>query len=153
MALGDSLPAAIAEATTGTTYYVATTGSDSNPGTQGSPWKTLGKAWTTMAAGDKCFIRGGTYRENLTKAKTGTSSGTFTFSNFPGEQVIWKWLYCQTTGGSQAANAGTLNVDDTTDFANSGSFKVYDDSVRPSLMTISYTGKTATTFTGCTGGT
>jgi len=33
-------------------YYVAPTGSDSNPGTQASPWGTVQKAASTAAAGD-----------------------------------------------------------------------------------------------------
>ena len=45
-----------------TTFYVATTGNDSNPGTIGSPFATIGKLNTVMAAGDIAYIRGGTYQ-------------------------------------------------------------------------------------------
>lgn len=48
------------------------------------------------------------------------------------------------------ASSGTYNVADTTGFPASGTFSL----VTPSgTQTITYTGKTATTFTGCTGGT
>lgn len=43
------------------TYYVSTTGSDSNPGTLASPWATWQKAISTATAGDTVYFRGGTY--------------------------------------------------------------------------------------------
>jgi hypothetical protein len=44
-------------------YYVAPTGSDSNPGTQASPWQTLGKACTSVLAnsGHRIRLMAGTY--------------------------------------------------------------------------------------------
>lgn len=43
------------------TYYIATTGSDSNPGSSGSPWLTLQKAANTAIAGDTINVANGTY--------------------------------------------------------------------------------------------
>jgi hypothetical protein len=51
-------------------YYVSTTGSDSNAGTQAAPFATLQKAAGMVAAGDTVWIRGGTY-----KITTPASSG------------------------------------------------------------------------------
>ena len=46
----------------GATYYVATTGSDSNPGTSASPWRNPQKcAASPIKAGDTCIVRSGTY--------------------------------------------------------------------------------------------
>ena len=45
----------------GTTYYVATNGSDSNDGSSGAPWATLQHAVDTIAAGDTIVVRAGTY--------------------------------------------------------------------------------------------
>ena len=58
-----------------TEYYVAPTGSDSNPGTQASPWGTVQKAASTAAAGDTVWLRGGTYSPSagITFSKSGTS--------------------------------------------------------------------------------
>src|SRR2546430_6204833 len=36
----------------GATYYVAPTGSDSNPGTSAAPWRTIQKAANTLNGGD-----------------------------------------------------------------------------------------------------
>ena len=49
----------------GNTYYVSTTGSDSNPGTQSQPWRTVQKAVDTVQAGDTVFIAAGTYVEKV----------------------------------------------------------------------------------------
>ncbi len=48
----------------GATYYVATTGSDSNPGTSTSPWRNPQKcAAAPIRAGDTCIVRSGTYTD------------------------------------------------------------------------------------------
>jgi hypothetical protein len=46
-------------------YYVATYGDDDNPGTFLEPFATIGKAASVMAAGDTCYIHGGTYHEEI----------------------------------------------------------------------------------------
>jgi len=46
----------------GNTYYVSTSGSDSNPGTITQPWATLQKAVTMAYPGDIVYIRGGVYK-------------------------------------------------------------------------------------------
>jgi hypothetical protein len=77
-------------AAAGTTRYVATNGSDSNPGTQAAPFRTLAKALPTLRAGDTLYVRGGTYRERLKNPsiKAGTSSARITVANFPGERPV-----------------------------------------------------------------
>jgi hypothetical protein len=43
-------------------YYLSPTGNDgTGTGTLASPWFTLDKAWTVVAAGDAVYMRGGTY--------------------------------------------------------------------------------------------
>lgn len=49
----------------GTTYYVATNGSNSNAGTADKPWATPGYGSRQLHAGDTLIIKGGTY--NLTQ--------------------------------------------------------------------------------------
>jgi hypothetical protein len=46
---------------TGTTYYVATNGNNSNPGTADKPWATPGFGSRQLRAGDTLIIKGGTY--------------------------------------------------------------------------------------------
>lgn len=48
----------------GATYYVATTGNDSNPGTSASPWRHPQKCThSPIRAGDTCIVRSGTYTD------------------------------------------------------------------------------------------
>jgi hypothetical protein len=53
----------VVQASDAATYYVATTGSDSNPGTQAAPFRTICKGIRTMAGGDTLEIASGTYNE------------------------------------------------------------------------------------------
>jgi hypothetical protein len=43
------------------TYYVSTSGSDSNSGTKSAPWASIAHAQSVVSAGDTVYIRGGTY--------------------------------------------------------------------------------------------
>ena len=76
----------LAQPPTGTTYYVATTGSDSNPGTLAAPFATLQHAATVAVAGDTVLARQGVYNALLTPPHSGnTTQGPITFASYPGE--------------------------------------------------------------------
>jgi hypothetical protein len=64
----------------GATYYVATGGNDSNNGSQGSPWKTIGKAISFSSAGDTVNIAAGTYTEAPKFTKTASANSRITFT-------------------------------------------------------------------------
>src|SRR3954471_20254 len=71
---------------TGAVYYVATSGSDSNPGTQAAPWLTIQHAAASVKAGDTVNIRKGTYKEAVTPLASGSAAaGPITFQSYPGE--------------------------------------------------------------------
>lgn len=57
-----------------TLYYVATTGSDSNPGTSTLPFASLSKACTMMQSGDEIDVRAGTYVDQSTANVSGKSN-------------------------------------------------------------------------------
>lgn len=69
-------------------YYVATTGSDANPGTEALPWRMIQKAGSTMVAGDMVMIRGGVYEEVLRPQNSGAEGAYITYRSYPGEQAI-----------------------------------------------------------------
>jgi hypothetical protein len=62
----------------GTTYYVSTTGADTNPGSQALPWATLQKAADTMVAGDTTLVAAGTYVGVRVENMLGTSGAPIT---------------------------------------------------------------------------
>ena len=90
-------------------YYVATTGSDSNPGTVDQPFATLQKGHDVAVAGDTVYIRGGTYRivtpaassAGIRITKSGTSdTNRIKFWAYPGEIPVFDFsgMTISTTG-------------------------------------------------------
>lgn len=71
----------------GSIYFVATNGSDSNPGTINRPWLTIAKANQTLQAGDAVYIRGGSYKEGIAPARSGTQGARIIYKNYNGEKV------------------------------------------------------------------
>ena len=53
-----------------TIYYLSPNGSDSNPGTIASPWKTLTKADATASPGDTIILKDGVYSGYITLTKS-----------------------------------------------------------------------------------
>jgi hypothetical protein len=70
--------------------YVATNGSDTNPGTKTLPFKTIAKAVSVITAGDTIFIRGGTYTYSsaITISISGSPSAKYYLFAYPGERPL-----------------------------------------------------------------
>ena len=71
--------------------YVSKTGSDTNPGTLTSPWKSIGKAAGAAVAGDIINIRGngGNYSERVTvNNRDGTVALPIIFQTYPGDPLV-----------------------------------------------------------------
>ncbi len=62
------------------TYYVATTGSDANSGSDTSEWATIGYGISRLASGDKLIVRDGIYvgKANFIKGIASGTAGNFT---------------------------------------------------------------------------
>jgi hypothetical protein len=77
----------------GTTYYVALTGNDANPGTLAKPFRTIPQGLSVLLPGDTLLVRAGTYTQELFyyNFPSGTSwSAPVTLKAYPGESVILK---------------------------------------------------------------
>lgn len=93
------------------TFYVSTTGNDSNPGTISQPWKTWGKAFTSTSInpGDIVYFRGGVYSMTNTNGdgyeitRNGTKTDTLCYFAYPGEAPI---LDCGNVESSGSLNYG-----------------------------------------------
>ncbi len=75
------------------TYYVSTSGSDSNSGTSSSsPWKSIAKVNTVnLNPGDSVLFKGGDTFDgtlNVGSGDTGSSSSPVTFSSYSGQATI-----------------------------------------------------------------
>lgn len=86
------------------TYYVATTGSDNNPGSSAQPFRTINKAAQVARAGDVVTIRGGSYSETVRVANSGTSSAPIVF------QAETRGSVVLTGGNYRFQPAGYTNV-------------------------------------------
>ncbi len=72
--------------------YVATNGSDANPGTASAPFRTVTKGLRSVRPGQTLYLRGGTYVENVQASPAGTSSARILVSSYPGERAVIKGL-------------------------------------------------------------
>lgn len=100
----------------GATYYVATNGSDGNPGTVSQPWLTMQKGFNSISPGDILYIRGGTYSPTGTVAggmisgvvvngKKGSSSNMYNVFAYPGEVPV---LDCRNITNGSYSRIGIL---------------------------------------------
>jgi uncharacterized protein DUF1565 len=73
----------------GVTYYVSTSGNDTNAGTLSAPWRTIQHAANSVHAGDTVEVESGTYNEIVTMKTSGNATqGYITFTNYPGQSPI-----------------------------------------------------------------
>ena len=63
----------------GTCYYVATSGSDANPGTSALPFRSLQQAASVVSAGDGVLVQDGVYPGGITVTASGTASNWIVF--------------------------------------------------------------------------
>jgi len=70
-------------------YFVATNGSDSNPGTISQPFRTIAKGVSMLTPGKTLLVRSGTYAESLQNTIPGGTSWSspVTIEAYPGEAV------------------------------------------------------------------
>lgn len=80
-------PGAGVSAFNGTVYYVTPTGSDSNPGTESQPWRTIQKAADTLVAGDTVYIKAGTYQERVVPQNSGSADNYIVYAAHSGDTV------------------------------------------------------------------
>ena len=130
-----ALPAA-----TAATYYVATTGSDTNPGTMTQPFKTIQQGIAAAANGDTIQVAAGTYSERIIwNAKSlalqgagagqsiidGAGAGTcLTLADVPSTALIQGFTIQNgksSKGGGMSSTGGSLTVNNCTFTNNTAS--------------------------------
>lgn len=79
------------------TYYIdAATGNDSDSGTSlESAWATIGKANSTVKAGDKVIISAGTYEEAIQPTNNGYANAHITYVAKTGDQPVIRQAFFQ----------------------------------------------------------
>jgi hypothetical protein len=89
----------------GATFYVSTSGSDSNPGTLSQPWMTVGHAANTATAGATVYVLGGVYNESVNFPNSGTAGAPITFESYPGQTAV-----IDGTGLTPSGVQGLVNI-------------------------------------------
>ena len=80
-------------------FYVATTGNDSNKGTQAAPWRTIQHAADTARAGSNVNVRSGIYEELVSINASGNATdGFITFRSYPGETAVLEAAHLTPSG-------------------------------------------------------
>ncbi|CAG7856706.1 hypothetical protein MCAMS1_01298 [biofilm metagenome] len=129
------------------TYYVNNANakaSDTNPGTQASPWKTIGKASTAMSAGDTAIVMAGTYKEILASTRSGTSANRIKFKasgnvNLQSANINHDYI---TVDGFNFNDGGVIDI-------NTGNYcEILNNKLIPGWITMHYL-DTADKPTGC----
>ena len=92
-------------------YYVSTSGFDTNNGSKDNPFKTIQKAADIMVAGDTCFIHAGIYREWVKPPRGGNSeSSRIVYKAFPGEIPVIKGSELITNWIKQSGNVYKADI-------------------------------------------
>jgi parallel beta-helix repeat protein len=127
------------------TYYVATTGNDSNAGTTlTAPLKTISKAVSKVVAGDTVYVRGGTYREFVKIPGTGgTASAPIKILNYSGETPVIKGSQV-VTGWTK--HSGNIWKKTAWNVASQQVFVDFDKNPTHSLQQLGHPGSSYTTF-------
>ena len=73
------------EVTSERSYYVSSSGSDTNAGTQAAPWRTIAHAAEYATAGSAVFIEAGSYPEDVKLRVSGAAGNPVIFAANPGE--------------------------------------------------------------------
>lgn len=68
--------------------FVAPTGSDTNPGTEAAPWRTIQRGLNALGSAKTIVVRGGRYSEMAVASLGGSSTGFATLIAYPGERPI-----------------------------------------------------------------
>jgi hypothetical protein len=88
---GAALPPRIKASTGATRIVDCVNGNDSNPGSATAPWRSLQKAFTSLAPGETALVKNGTYtgRIDLNSTASGTASAPKTLAAYPGHTPVF----------------------------------------------------------------
>jgi hypothetical protein len=95
----------IARAQSGSTFYVSTSGSDTNSGSYTAPWLTIQHAANTVTAGATVYVESGVYNESVNFPNSGTASNPITFASYTGETAT-----IDGTGLAVSGTQGLINI-------------------------------------------
>ncbi len=102
----------------GNTYYVATNGSDSNPGTEVQPFSTIQRGIGAVSTGDTILVRGGVYNENPDI----NNKTNIILKNYPGETPIVR-------GDSETHRYGIITIESSASYITLDGFTIDEEMI------------------------
>jgi Protein of unknown function (DUF1565) len=98
-----------AATSSGNNYYVSTSGSDSNPGTQTAPFATIKKASTLATPGTTVHVAPGTYTQAIATTTSGIATARITYISDVkwGAKIVPSSTTHAATGGGIWYNSGS----------------------------------------------
>lgn len=93
----------LSQPVSGVSYYIATNGIDSNPGTIDSPLKTIPSAIAKVNAGDSIILRSGnhTYTNTISISKSGTGTAKIYLVSYKDEHPVLDFSGMSLDGSNQ----------------------------------------------------
>jgi hypothetical protein len=93
-------------------YYVATTGSDSNPGTLAAPFATLGKCQSAMQGGSTktCYIRAGSYTPAAAVTCPNSVGSGVVLLGGSDDNEVWSYYPPDGYGSASFSGGGSVGV-------------------------------------------
>jgi hypothetical protein len=88
-------------------YHISAGGSDAAAGSSISHWRTLGKANSTLGAGDVVIVHGGEHSDAISPTRTGVAGSRITYQVASGEHVVLN----VTTGIKLGSSSRYITVD------------------------------------------
>ena len=85
-------------------FYVSTTGNNSNAGTDALPWRTIQHACNNATAGSTVYIKQGTYAGGIYVNVSGTAGNYITFTRYSPTDVV------VVDGGATNTQTELLNI-------------------------------------------
>jgi Right handed beta helix region len=88
---GTALPPRIKASTGATRVVDCVNGNDSNAGSETAPWRSLQKAFRSLAPGQTALVKNGTYtgRIDVSSAASGTAAAPKTLAAYPGHAPVF----------------------------------------------------------------
>lgn len=108
-------------------WHVSPTGLDTNDGSIDAPFQTLARAVQSLVAGDKLWLRAGTYRETLALTRSGTEANPIAISPWNGENVTLSG--CDVVPGPWTATSNSIYTADVPADLGNGYNQIFVDGV------------------------
>jgi parallel beta-helix repeat protein len=116
--------------------FMATSGSDSNPGTQGSPVKTLNQAITLAPSSGTIVVRAGLYRDSYNNGTSyAITTKTLTFQAYPHEQAWFDGTQIEAANNWTSDGAGHWSLPWSTPQFCDGNYYTYKYDAQPTNNT------------------